>query len=228
VWCGSVLVCDRGAYEREERSGVLCAFDDFDVVGDEVCGWHRAFCDVEEGFVAGLEHNVGGQRAISVANVDGGGGRDDGDDVVVDVESCGEVGPVGHRFEDDPQGECEGAEVAGFSGVGGPVEGTAEAGEFPQDPVGAGAEFGEFIGAARTGLVYEAAVGELGETRAEQVGGDAEPFVQFLVARWACVEIAQDEQRPAIADGVERPSDRAQQVVVAFRSHLTSYSNCTC
>ena len=118
--------------------------------------------------------------------------------------------------------------LPGSRGVGIPVEGTAEAGEFPQDPVGSTAEVGEFIGAARAGLVYEAAVGEFGEACAEQVGGDAEAFVQFLVARWAGVEIAQDEQRPAIADGVERPGDRAQQVVVAFGCHVTSSPDCTC
>ena len=43
--------------------------------------------------------------------------------------------------------------------------------------------------------MYEAAVGEFGEACAEQVGGDAEPFVQFLVARRAGMEIAQDKQR---------------------------------
>ena len=224
MWLGSMLVCDRGAHEREERSGVLCPFDDFDVAGDEILGWHQPFCDVEEGFVAGLDHDVGGQRAISVANVDGGAGGHDGDDVVVDVESDGEVGPIGHRFEDDPQRERERAEVAGLSGVGSPVEGTAEAGEVPQDPVGAAAEVGQFVGTVSLGLVNEAALGEFGETRAEQVRGDAEAFVQLLVSGRARVKIAQDQQRPPIADRVERPRDRAQQVVVAFGSHATSVS----
>jgi hypothetical protein len=40
-----------------------------------------------------------------------------------------------------------------------PVELTAEAGEFPQDPVRAAAEVSEFIGAALAGLVNEAGVG---------------------------------------------------------------------
>jgi len=61
VLIGSVLVCDRGAHECEECSGVLCPFDDFDVAGYEVLGWHRPFCEVEEGFVAGLDHDVGGR-----------------------------------------------------------------------------------------------------------------------------------------------------------------------
>jgi hypothetical protein len=222
MWLGSVLVCDRGAHEREERSGVLCPLDDFDVAGYEILGWHQPFCDVEEGFVAGLEHDVGGQRAVSVANVDGGASGHDGDDVVVDVESDGEVGPIRHGFEDDPQRERESAEVAGFSGVGSPVEGSAEAGEFPQDPIGSAAEVGQFVGAVSVGLVNKAAVGEFGEARAEQVRGDAEAFVEFLVSGRSCVEVAQDEQRPSIADGVERSGDRAQQVVVAFGSHMNS------
>ncbi|MFT7600111.1 MAG: hypothetical protein ACI8TP_003051 [Acidimicrobiales bacterium] len=71
MWLGSVLVCDRGVHECEERFGVVCSFDDFDVAGDEVLGRHQPFGDVEEGFVAGLDHDVGGQRALSVVDVDG-------------------------------------------------------------------------------------------------------------------------------------------------------------
>ena len=78
------------------------ASDDFDVVSCEVVEGKTPLADVEEGHVAGSQHEVGLLNGWPMGHIDGGRGRDDREAVVVDHELHDEVRAVGDFLEHDP------------------------------------------------------------------------------------------------------------------------------
>ena len=61
----------------------------------------------------------------------------------------------------------------------------------------------------------------------QQVGCNAfEACLQVFETRRACVEIAQDQQCPAITNVIQRPRNRAKQIVAAWIGNLSSQNSC--
>src|SRR5262249_28610096 len=139
-----------------------------------------------------------------------------------------EVG-VDYAATGDLEGDGDRSPVTGRTQVCLGWQARAEGGELVEEVCGMGAEWRELVErdlVGADGLSDQLPSDELLQTTGEQVRGDARQAIEQLAEpRGSGVQIAKDEQCPAIAHEIERAGDRTEEAVLAGTTHALAGSD---